>query len=83
MLDYRIFAATWNVGGRAPPGSLSLDDWLRTSPPADIYVLGYAGRTHQLPSSPLFFSFLALYFVSSAVIDRRLIAIAGSKKSSR
>ncbi|KAG0549477.1 hypothetical protein BDA96_01G259500 [Sorghum bicolor] len=41
MLDYRIFAATWNVGGRAPPGSLSLDDWLRTSPPADIYVLGF------------------------------------------
>ncbi|XP_052169130.1 type I inositol polyphosphate 5-phosphatase 4-like [Oryza glaberrima] len=40
-LDYRIFVATWNVGGRAPPGSLSLDDWLRTSPPADIYVLGF------------------------------------------
>ncbi|KAL6883417.1 hypothetical protein ACP4OV_010831 [Aristida adscensionis] len=40
-LDYRIFAATWNVGGRAPPGSLSLDDWLRSSPPADIYVLGF------------------------------------------
>lgn len=39
----RIFAATWNVGGRAPPASLSLDDWLRSSPPADIYVLGYAG----------------------------------------
>lgn len=37
----RIFAATWNVGGRAPPASLSLDDWLRSSPPADIYVLGY------------------------------------------
>ncbi|ONM06368.1 Type IV inositol polyphosphate 5-phosphatase 7 [Zea mays] len=29
------------TGGRAPPGSLSLDDWLRTSPPADIYVLGF------------------------------------------
>ncbi|CAL4924997.1 unnamed protein product [Urochloa decumbens] len=41
MLDYRIFAATWNVGGRAPPGSLTLDDWLRSSPPADIYVLGF------------------------------------------
>ncbi|ONM06371.1 Type IV inositol polyphosphate 5-phosphatase 7 [Zea mays] len=40
-LEGRIFAATWNVGGRAPPGSLSLDDWLRTSPPADIYVLGF------------------------------------------
>ncbi|WVZ59030.1 hypothetical protein U9M48_009238 [Paspalum notatum var. saurae] len=41
MLDYRIFSATWNVGGRTPPGSLSLDDWLRSSPPADIYVLGF------------------------------------------
>ncbi|KQJ96768.1 type I inositol polyphosphate 5-phosphatase 4 [Brachypodium distachyon] len=40
-MDYRIFVATWNVGGRAPPCSLSLDDWLHTSPPADIYVLGF------------------------------------------
>uniref|UniRef100_J3N2S1 Inositol polyphosphate-related phosphatase domain-containing protein n=1 Tax=Oryza brachyantha TaxID=4533 RepID=J3N2S1_ORYBR len=40
-LDYRVFVATWNVGGRAPPGSLGLEDWLRTSPPADIYVLGF------------------------------------------
>jgi hypothetical protein len=39
-LESRIFAATWNVGGRSPPGNLSLDDWLRTSPPADIYALG-------------------------------------------
>uniref|UniRef100_A0ACD6A0L5 Uncharacterized protein n=1 Tax=Avena sativa TaxID=4498 RepID=A0ACD6A0L5_AVESA len=40
-LDYRIFVATWNVGGRAPPCSLALDDWLHVSPPADIYVLGF------------------------------------------
>ncbi|KAF7079447.1 hypothetical protein CFC21_083677 [Triticum aestivum] len=40
-LDYRIFVATWNLGGRAPPCSLGLHDWLHTSPPADIYVLGF------------------------------------------
>uniref|UniRef100_A0A0D9XJV1 Inositol polyphosphate-related phosphatase domain-containing protein n=1 Tax=Leersia perrieri TaxID=77586 RepID=A0A0D9XJV1_9ORYZ len=40
-LDYRIFVATWNVGGRSPASSLSLDEWLRASPPADIYVLGF------------------------------------------
>lgn len=35
-----IFVATWNVAGRSPPSNLSLDDWLHSSPPADIYVLG-------------------------------------------
>jgi len=39
--DYRIFAATWNVGGKSPPRGLNLDEWLHTSPPADIYVLGF------------------------------------------
>jgi len=37
---YRIFAATWNVAGKSPPSYLSLEDWLHSSPPADIYVLG-------------------------------------------
>eukprot|EP01018_Ginkgo_biloba_P022137 Gb_30641 [translate_table: standard] len=37
----RIFVATWNVGGKAPPNGLSLEDWLNTSAPADIYVLGF------------------------------------------
>ncbi|XP_074572374.1 type IV inositol polyphosphate 5-phosphatase 7-like isoform X1 [Curcuma longa] len=40
-LHYRIFVATWNVGGKSPPGNLNLDDWLHTSPAADIYVLGF------------------------------------------
>ncbi|RWW00042.1 hypothetical protein GW17_00037023 [Ensete ventricosum] len=40
-VNYRIFAATWNVGGKSPPSNLNLDDWLHTSPAADIYVLGY------------------------------------------
>ncbi|KAG9451952.1 hypothetical protein H6P81_004856 [Aristolochia fimbriata] len=39
--DYRIFVATWNVGGKSPPSYLNLEDWLHTSPPADIYVLGF------------------------------------------
>ncbi|XP_076919595.1 type IV inositol polyphosphate 5-phosphatase 7-like [Bidens hawaiensis] len=39
--DYRIFVATWNVAGKSPTGSLNLEDWLHTSPPADIYVLGF------------------------------------------
>ncbi|KAJ8899453.1 hypothetical protein K2173_018427 [Erythroxylum novogranatense] len=39
--SYRIFVATWNVAGRSPPNYLSLEDWLHTSPPADVYVLGF------------------------------------------
>uniref|UniRef100_A0A453ITY0 Inositol polyphosphate-related phosphatase domain-containing protein n=1 Tax=Aegilops tauschii subsp. strangulata TaxID=200361 RepID=A0A453ITY0_AEGTS len=40
-MDYRIFVATWNVGGRSPPGGMGLEDWLHAAPPADIYVLGF------------------------------------------
>ncbi|KAG8370735.1 hypothetical protein BUALT_Bualt13G0014200 [Buddleja alternifolia] len=39
--NYRIFVATWNVGGKSPSSSLKLEEWLHTSPPADIYVLGF------------------------------------------
>lgn len=39
--DYRMFVATWNVGGKSPPGCLNLEDWLHASPPADIYVFGF------------------------------------------
>uniref|UniRef100_A0A0D9W020 Inositol polyphosphate-related phosphatase domain-containing protein n=1 Tax=Leersia perrieri TaxID=77586 RepID=A0A0D9W020_9ORYZ len=39
--DYRIFASTWNVGGKSPSKGLDLDEWLHSSPPADIYVLGF------------------------------------------
>lgn len=38
--NYRIFVATWNVAGKSPTSNLNLEDWLHTSPPADIYVLG-------------------------------------------
>ncbi|CAE6081831.1 unnamed protein product [Arabidopsis arenosa] len=41
-LDHlRVFTATWNVAGKSPPSNLNLDDWLHTSPPSDIYVLGF------------------------------------------
>ncbi|KAK9669631.1 hypothetical protein RND81_13G145300 [Saponaria officinalis] len=39
--NYRIFVATWNVAGKSPPSHLNLEEWLHTSPPADIYVLGF------------------------------------------
>ncbi|KAK3407266.1 hypothetical protein EUGRSUZ_K03343 [Eucalyptus grandis] len=39
--NYRIFVATWNVAGKSPPSCLNVDEWLHTSPPADIYVLGF------------------------------------------
>ncbi|KAE8692070.1 Type I inositol 1,4,5-trisphosphate 5-phosphatase CVP2 [Hibiscus syriacus] len=39
--NYRIFVATWNVAGKSPLSYLNLEDWLHTSPPADIYVLGF------------------------------------------
>ncbi|XVF80820.1 hypothetical protein PTKIN_Ptkin15bG0105900 [Pterospermum kingtungense] len=39
--NYRMFVATWNVAGKSPPSYLNLEDWLHTSPPADIYVLGF------------------------------------------
>ncbi|WOK97107.1 type I inositol polyphosphate 5-phosphatase 4-like [Canna indica] len=39
--EYKIFAATWNVGGKSPPRNLNLLDWLHASSPADIYVLGF------------------------------------------
>ncbi|OMP07211.1 putative type I inositol polyphosphate 5-phosphatase [Corchorus olitorius] len=38
--NYRIFVATWNVAGKSPPSYLNLEDWLHTSPPTDIYVIG-------------------------------------------
>lgn len=39
--NYSIFVATWNVAGRSPPEDLNLDEWLHSSAPADIYVLGF------------------------------------------
>ncbi|XP_021902424.1 type IV inositol polyphosphate 5-phosphatase 3 isoform X2 [Carica papaya] len=38
--ELRIRVGTWNVGGRAPPDDLDIDDWIDVNEPADIYVLG-------------------------------------------
>ncbi|XP_057868601.2 type I inositol polyphosphate 5-phosphatase 4 [Cryptomeria japonica] len=40
--NLRVFAGTWNVGGKAPFKGLELDEWLHaSSASADIYVLGF------------------------------------------
>ncbi|KAK9061468.1 hypothetical protein SSX86_018649 [Deinandra increscens subsp. villosa] len=36
-----MFVGTWNVGGNCPQKDLDVKDWLRTSSPADIYVIGF------------------------------------------
>ncbi|XP_074566787.1 type IV inositol polyphosphate 5-phosphatase 7-like [Curcuma longa] len=41
MQDYKIFVSTWNVGGKSPTKNLNLEEWIHTSPPAHIYVLGF------------------------------------------
>ncbi|KAE8735050.1 Type I inositol 1,4,5-trisphosphate 5-phosphatase 1 [Hibiscus syriacus] len=38
--DIRIGVGTWNVGGKAPPDDLDIDDWIDMNDPADIYVFG-------------------------------------------
>nr|GMD01347.1 type I inositol polyphosphate 5-phosphatase 8-like isoform X1 [Ipomoea batatas] len=36
-----MFVGTWNVGGKTPYNGSDLREWLNTSPPAHIYVLGF------------------------------------------
>lgn len=38
--DFRIFVATWNVGGRTPNSDMNLEDFLLMEHSADIYVCG-------------------------------------------
>ncbi|KAE9465847.1 hypothetical protein C3L33_02241, partial [Rhododendron williamsianum] len=39
---YRVFVATWNVGGKSPHNGLNLDDFLQVQDQFDIvYVLGF------------------------------------------
>ncbi|PKA50748.1 Type I inositol 1,4,5-trisphosphate 5-phosphatase CVP2 [Apostasia shenzhenica] len=39
--EYRIFVATWNVGGRTPQIGVNLKDFLRVEGETDIYVIGF------------------------------------------
>ncbi|KAG2685773.1 hypothetical protein I3760_10G141400 [Carya illinoinensis] len=40
-LNPRMFVGTWNVGGKSPQEELNLRDWLRSTPSAEIYVIGF------------------------------------------
>ncbi|KAL3721696.1 hypothetical protein ACJRO7_034092 [Eucalyptus globulus] len=39
--ELRIFAGTWNVGGRTPNNTLNLQDFLQVEGSSDLYVLGF------------------------------------------
>ncbi|KAF2300089.1 hypothetical protein GH714_008310 [Hevea brasiliensis] len=39
--SFRVFVATWNVGGKSPHNGLNLDEFLQIQNPSDIYVLGF------------------------------------------
>ncbi|XP_062227560.1 type I inositol polyphosphate 5-phosphatase 10-like [Phragmites australis] len=39
--QYRMFVATWNVGGKTPNNRLNLQDFLQVEESPDIYVLGF------------------------------------------
>jgi hypothetical protein len=39
--EYRIVVGSWNVAGMLPPDDIDLQEWLDTTQPADIYVIGW------------------------------------------
>ncbi|XP_044461717.1 type I inositol polyphosphate 5-phosphatase 10-like [Mangifera indica] len=39
--SFRVFVATWNVGGKSPHSGLNLADFLQANNQSDIYVLGF------------------------------------------
>ncbi|KAK7318578.1 hypothetical protein RJT34_03281 [Clitoria ternatea] len=41
LQSFRVFVATWNVGGKSPSYDLNLQDFLLVEGSADIYVLGF------------------------------------------
>jgi hypothetical protein len=43
----RIAVGSWNVAGLLPPDDIDLHDWLDTTPPADIYVIGWVVQHFQ------------------------------------
>ena len=44
---FRVFVATWNVGGKIPHDDLNLEDFLQAEGSSDIYVLGYVLFFHS------------------------------------
>ncbi|XP_026665499.2 type I inositol polyphosphate 5-phosphatase 5-like [Phoenix dactylifera] len=39
--EFRIFVATWNVGGKPPHNGINLEDFLQVEGSSDIYILGF------------------------------------------
>ncbi|GMN33702.1 hypothetical protein TIFTF001_004288 [Ficus carica] len=39
--EFRVFVATWNVGGKTPRNGLNLEDFLQVEGSSEIYVLGF------------------------------------------
>ncbi|XP_022133073.1 type I inositol polyphosphate 5-phosphatase 5 [Momordica charantia] len=39
--NFRVFVATWNVGGKTPNNGIDLEDFLQVEGSADIYVIGF------------------------------------------
>ncbi|KAG7026833.1 Type I inositol polyphosphate 5-phosphatase 5 [Cucurbita argyrosperma subsp. argyrosperma] len=39
--NFRIFVATWNVGGKTPNNSINLEEFLQVEDTTDIYVIGF------------------------------------------
>ncbi|WVZ24540.1 hypothetical protein V8G54_003084 [Vigna mungo] len=39
--EVRVTIGTWNVAGRLPCKDLEIEDWLCTTEPADIYIIGF------------------------------------------
>ncbi|KAL5568744.1 hypothetical protein UlMin_025319 [Ulmus minor] len=87
--SYRVFVATWNVGGVSPHNGLNLDDFLQVDNPSDIYVLGFqeivplnAGNVLVLEDNEPAAKWLALVNQSlnkpSKVAPRRTPSVGGS-----
>ncbi|XP_022956522.1 type I inositol polyphosphate 5-phosphatase 10-like isoform X1 [Cucurbita moschata] len=39
--SFRVFVATWNVGGKSPHTNLNLNDFIKNDDSADIYIFGF------------------------------------------
>jgi hypothetical protein len=49
----RIAVGSWNVAGMLPPDDIDLREWLDTSEPADIYVIGRSIIKLQGATNPI------------------------------
>ncbi|CAN0919645.1 Type I inositol polyphosphate 5-phosphatase 5 [Linum grandiflorum] len=41
LKEFRIYVATWNVGGRTPDASMNLEDFLQVHESPDLYICGF------------------------------------------